>query len=379
MGNEASSETGSAGSEGAERPTVGYHVLRVNPASPGHAAGLIPFFDFIVSVGSDAQHQTALASEDSTLVDALQLNAGRELTLGVYSSRSDSVRMVPLTPRNDWGGIGLLGVSIRFNSVKNAEEQVWHVEQVYPRSPAQQAGLQGGSDYVVGTPDVLFSDEDDLYAMLRQHASVPLYVYSTLSDDIRIVTVAPRADWGGEGLLGCELGYGLLHRIPRAPTAAAVAAPAAAAAAPSGAAAAPSVSIHLPTPQIDLTQPPPPAAAQAPAFLPHIVVPQMAPLPATPHAAAPPVVFQAVAPAAMLSPARSALRDSASEFAPQEPAPQAPATPARPAAAAEDTPATAPASASGAPKTLDDHKKKLAALQAQMERMRVASAATAPK
>jgi hypothetical protein len=373
MGNEASSET-SAGGEGAasERPSVGYHVLRVNPASPGQAAGLIPFFDFIVSVGRDPQHQTPLASEDSTLVDALQLNAGRELTLGVYSSRNESVRLVQLTPRNDWGGIGLLGVSIRFNSMKNAEEQVWHVEQVYPRSPAQQAGLQAGTDYVVGTPDVLFSGEDDLYAMLRQHATVPLYVYSTVSDDIRIVTVAPNAEWGGEGVLGCELGYGLLHRIPRQSSAAS------AAAATVVPARVPAPVAHVPTPQIDLTQP-------TMTYVPHIVVPQVAvvqqqqPSPQQHQPPASPVVIQAVAPppvaSIILSPPRSnaALQDSASDFAPLEPAPPAPATPVRPAA--ESTPATvtASASAAAAPKTLDDHKKKLAALQAQMEKMRASA------
>jgi hypothetical protein len=61
MGNEVSAE-------GGEAPAVGYHVLRVNPGSPGHVAGLIPFFDFIVSVGTEQ-----LTQEDSTLVETLQV------------------------------------------------------------------------------------------------------------------------------------------------------------------------------------------------------------------------------------------------------------------------------------------------------------------
>ncbi len=208
MGNEQSVPVEEVGT--AATPVVGYHVLRVNPSSPGSLAGLVPFFDFIVSVGN-----VLLEEEDSKLVDALQQNVGRPLTLGVYSSRSETVRFVELVPRNDWGGIGLLGVSIRFNSLKNAEEQVWHVEQVYDNSPAQKAGLVAMTDYIVGTPDVLFSDEEDLYMLLRQATTVPLYVYSTVSDDIRIVNVSPNGNWGGNGVLGCELGYGLLHRIPR--------------------------------------------------------------------------------------------------------------------------------------------------------------------
>ncbi len=390
MGNESSSEASSAAGAG-ERPQVGYHVLRVNPSSPGHLAGLIPFFDFIVSVGGDLQHQRLLEHEDSTLVDALQQNVGRELTLGVFSSRSETVRHVQLTPRNDWGGIGLLGVSIRFNSIKNAEEQVWHVEQVYPRSPAFTAGLQANTDYIVGTPDVLFSDEDDLYTMLRSSASVPLYVYSVLSDDIRIVTVAPNAEWGGDGVLGCELGYGLLHRIPRQRVKNSPAAVAAVPAAASG----PAPSIVLPAPQIDLTPQQPPVS--------HIFVPHASPSKAVIHtapAAAAPVpvpvsvpVTPVAAPAAAAavpahhhltairvpSPAPSAsLTDSGFEAAPQEVAPQPPVTPGKSAtehdaSAAKSAPASAAPPSSSSKSSLEDHKKKLAALQAKMEGMKQAN------
>ena len=30
----------------------------------------------------------------------------------------------------------------------------------------------------------------------------------------RELIITPRSDWGGEGLLGANIGYGLLHRIP---------------------------------------------------------------------------------------------------------------------------------------------------------------------
>ncbi len=29
--------------------------------------------------------------------------------------------------------------------------------------------------------------------------------------------ITPNAEWGGEGSLGCDIGYGLLHRIPNKP------------------------------------------------------------------------------------------------------------------------------------------------------------------
>ena len=42
-----------------------------------------------------------------------------------------------------------------------------------------------------------------------------LYVYNTAFDVVREVKITPNQGWGGEGLLGCELGYGVVHRLPR--------------------------------------------------------------------------------------------------------------------------------------------------------------------
>jgi hypothetical protein len=42
-------------------------------------------------------------------------------------------------------------------------------------------------------------------------------VYNSESDSCREVTVTPNAAWGGEGSLGCGVGYGYLHRIPTQP------------------------------------------------------------------------------------------------------------------------------------------------------------------
>lgn len=54
-------------------------------------------------------------------------NIGKEIKLIVYSSKTQSVREVNVTPSNDWGGHGSLGVSIRFCSFEGAYENVWHI------------------------------------------------------------------------------------------------------------------------------------------------------------------------------------------------------------------------------------------------------------
>ena len=41
-----------------------------------------------------------------------------------------------------------------------------------------------------------------------------LYVYNCELDNVREVLLTPNFGWGGEGSLGCGIGYGYLHRIP---------------------------------------------------------------------------------------------------------------------------------------------------------------------
>lgn len=42
----------------------------------------------------------------------------------------------------------------------------------------------------------------------------PRYVYNVDDDVCREVTIKPNTKWGGDGSLGCGIGYGYLHRIP---------------------------------------------------------------------------------------------------------------------------------------------------------------------
>lgn len=61
----------------------------------------------------------------------------------------------------------------------------------------------------------LFQSED-LFTLIESHEGKPLklYVYNVDDDGCREVTITPNGAWGGEGSLGCGIGYGYLHRIP---------------------------------------------------------------------------------------------------------------------------------------------------------------------
>lgn len=135
--------------------------------------------------------------------------------MAIYSSKTQRVRSVTIEPNELWGGQGLLGVSIRFCSFEGANENVWHVLEVHPSSPAELAGLKSFTDYIIGSDSVLHESED-LFALIEAHEarSLKLYVYDSTDDTCREVTIIPNTKWGGEGSLGCGIGYGYLHRIP---------------------------------------------------------------------------------------------------------------------------------------------------------------------
>lgn len=188
----------------------GYHVLRVQDGSPGHAAGLEPFFDFIVAIGN-----TRLDQDNETFKDLLKANIDKHMAMTIYSSKSQQLREITMVPSNMWGGQGLLGISIRFCSFEGATENVWHVLDVQAKSPAAIAGLQSDTDYIIGSDQVL-NERDDFFMLVETSDGQPIkvYVYSSLSDGVRELSITPNSKWGGEGLLGCDIGYGYLHRIP---------------------------------------------------------------------------------------------------------------------------------------------------------------------
>lgn len=191
----------------------GYHVHGVQEDSPALRAGLEPFFDFILSIGN-----TRLNKESDLLKDLLKANVEKAVKLEVYNSKTQRVRELEVTPSNMWGGQGLLGASVRFCSFEGANENVWHVLDVEANSPAALAGLIAHNDFIVGADQVL-QDSEDFFSLIEANEGKPLklLVYNTQSDHCREVVVTPNGAWGGEGSLGCGIGYGYLHRIPTRP------------------------------------------------------------------------------------------------------------------------------------------------------------------
>ncbi|KAF9099255.1 Golgi reassembly-stacking protein 2 [Mortierella sp. GBA35] len=206
MGNSTSGDRG--------RYRHGYHVLMVKENSPASRAGLRPYFDYIMGING-----IRLNKEDSVLRDQMELSEDRPVILDIYSTREQALRKVELPPAQKWdnGKDGYIGCSIRFCLFDTISDVVWHILDVAPGSPAEQAGLCSNSDYVIGTPLGIMRGERDLYDLVEDYIAdeLPLHVYNANTNEVREVIIIPREDWGGQGLLGCDVGFGYLHRLPK--------------------------------------------------------------------------------------------------------------------------------------------------------------------
>ena len=93
--------------------------------------------------------------------------------------------------------------------------------EILDGSPAESAGLVPFGDYILGYSGGVLHKESDFYKLVDEHIDKPLrlFVYNADFDVTREVVIVPNRAWSaagsGEGLLGCGVGYGVLHRIPR--------------------------------------------------------------------------------------------------------------------------------------------------------------------
>ncbi|EWC46712.1 hypothetical protein DRE_03957 [Drechslerella stenobrocha 248] len=199
MGNEQSQISGT-------QTRFGYRVLkRIKDETP-----LEPWFDFICGING-----REIDDGDARLFQEEVHNcAGKSVSLGVWSAKGQTLRTIVIhLPLNDPAP---LGVSLKWTGLA-ASEDVWHVLDISGGSPAEMAGLLPYSDYIIGTPLGVARGEGGLGELVEHHIDRPLqlYVYNHEFNVTREVTILPRKNWGGDGALGCVLGYGALHRLPR--------------------------------------------------------------------------------------------------------------------------------------------------------------------
>lgn len=204
--------------------------LRVVATHEGSPATLESFFDFIVGCnGVEITQYLEINTQTGSVSTQNWVNfmnhevnvANNDITLAVYSAKGCVEREVVIKA-SQFHEAGGLKLSVQLTPLK-AAQYTWHVLKVQPNSPAYVAGIMP-DEYILQSEDGLlaFGGEELLSRVIQsqyvknnnQPIELVLYVYNYEADCVRPVRVIIREDWGGRGLLGCDIGYGLLHRIP---------------------------------------------------------------------------------------------------------------------------------------------------------------------
>ncbi|KAI0852675.1 GRASP55/65 PDZ-like domain-containing protein [Daldinia vernicosa] len=182
----------------------GFQVLR----NTNLELGIEPWFDFIVGING-----RVIDNPDPRLfAQEIRNCAGSTVALGLWSAKGQRTRVLHVPVPADTRSLGL---SLQWTPLDVASN-VWHVLDVASNSPADHAGLLPYSDYILGTPDGVLHGEGGLGELVDDYVGRPLrlWVYNNEYNVTRELEIVPSREWGGEGALGCVLGYGALHRLP---------------------------------------------------------------------------------------------------------------------------------------------------------------------
>lgn len=139
----------------------------------------------------------------------------------VYNMLYRKTRVLTITPSKKWKDAdSLLGALVRYEEYATAHERVLRIAKVHPNSPTLLAGLQPETDYILGTPQYLYTDLNELAKFIEMTQeketikSLEISIYSSQTNTVRSTLLMPNKNWGGQGYLGCEFALGILNQLP---------------------------------------------------------------------------------------------------------------------------------------------------------------------
>ncbi|CAD1810206.1 GRASP55/65 PDZ-like domain family protein [Candida parapsilosis] len=218
--------------------------------------------DGSINYGSNTSSEQAAAVNFNLLAQELSTIAKtkQELTLDVWNAKGGVVRQinVPLEEfsqveksaqddgDDDASTINLfvekfkkIGLTVESQHL-NTATYVWRILTTHQGSPAFRSQLVPQSDFIIGCDSAYSTDGSGKGLLAKggesllsntvlnyynyyhnqtheEYIPITLYVYNHDYDILRPVTVNLSRNWGtgqSQGILGCDVGYGLLHRIP---------------------------------------------------------------------------------------------------------------------------------------------------------------------
>merc|ERR1719343_252759 len=115
-------------------------------------------------------------SDQNFFFNTIRESENTKMRVKVYNIRTHSSRDASVTPRK-WGGAGLLGAVVRYDSFDNADNQGIRILDVFPNSPASAAGLVAKTDYLLGTTEVMFRDIEELSEIVNIKLGKEMQIY----------------------------------------------------------------------------------------------------------------------------------------------------------------------------------------------------------
>ena len=253
-------------------------VLNVIPHSTAHQKGFESWFDYIIRInnhelpmlypslsnfsysinddgtinyGGNTTQEQAAAVNFELLMQEINTLAKHEqdLVVDVWNAKGGIVRQISLplskyeptdsSNNSDESVHQLLGLTLESQHLTTAT-YVWRILATHQGSPAFMSQLVPYSDYIIGCDSAYPTDTNgkglltkggesllsktvlnyyNYHYSISNEDNIPitLYVYNHDYDILRPVTVNLSRSWGtgyNRGILGCDVGYGLLHRIP---------------------------------------------------------------------------------------------------------------------------------------------------------------------
>ncbi|CAG9320044.1 unnamed protein product [Blepharisma stoltei] len=189
---------------GSSESNCGFRVIDVNPTSPAHQAGLISYLDFIVYANGIRLQQ------DGPLQNIISKSIRCKVFLKVFNILDQAFREIIVTPRNDWGGEGLLGATLRWEDW--TEIPSLRIIEVFPNSLASELGLVENTDFILGTADETLNSLSRLEGILRHYEEATLFVYNSEIGEVRKIHVKNPE----KKSLGCGVGEGVFHALDKA-------------------------------------------------------------------------------------------------------------------------------------------------------------------
>lgn len=113
----------------------------------------------------------------------------------------------------------MLQVKLRFENYTDAHSCIIAIKDVFLGGPAHHSGLHPHSDFILGSPELVFTDIKMFakYLQVNKGQPVELIVYNLDNETVRRVEIEPSDSWGSQeqGLIGAEVCMGYLNAVPQ--------------------------------------------------------------------------------------------------------------------------------------------------------------------